>query len=202
MCIYDKLHLFALRMLLCTLHWFFYLCSLKWAFLPACNFANDYCVNTSAHLSYFYSSNPQLNISILIYTFISTVRSFVITGIARTLTTIDQMITGLASFGALDYIRSHKNVMKPLFTLDGARHFQPTPELFIEGLNVLFSEEGSNRKACEIDVFKKIRWLCARSWNNTRWKSESYICYNIILIQQRQTHYKNVIGQKHSNNFQ
>lgn len=81
-------------------------------------------------------------------------RSFVITGIARTLTTIDQMITGLASFGALDYIRSHKNVMKPLFTLDGARHFQPTPELFIEGLNVLFSEEGSNRKACEIDVFK------------------------------------------------
>ncbi|XP_067027006.1 uncharacterized protein [Acropora muricata] len=81
-------------------------------------------------------------------------RSFVITGIARTLTTIDQMITGLASFGALDYIRSHKNVMKPLFTLDGARHFQPTPELFIEGLNVLFSEEGSNHKASEIDVFK------------------------------------------------
>ncbi|PFX24927.1 hypothetical protein AWC38_SpisGene10459 [Stylophora pistillata] len=81
-------------------------------------------------------------------------RSFVITGIARTLTCIDQMITGLASFGALDYIRSHKNVMKPLFTLDGARHFQPTPELFIEGLNVLFSEEGSNHKACEKDVFK------------------------------------------------
>ncbi|CAH3108445.1 unnamed protein product [Porites lobata] len=50
--------------------------------------------------------------------------------------------------------RSHKNVMKPLFTMDGAQHFQPTPDLFIEGLNVLFSEEGSNRKACEIDVFK------------------------------------------------
>lgn len=77
-----------------------------------------------------------------------------ITGIARTLTCIDQMITGLASFGALDYIRSHKNVMEPLFTLDGARHFQPTPELFVEGLNVLFSEERSNHKACEIDVLK------------------------------------------------
>ena len=37
---------------------------------------------------------------------------------------------------------------------DGARHFQPTPELFIEGLHVSFSEQGSNRKACEIDVFK------------------------------------------------
>ena len=64
------------------------------------------------------------------------------------------MITGHASFGALDYIGSNKNVMKPLFTLDGARHFQPTPELFIEGLHILFSEEGSYRKACEIDVFK------------------------------------------------
>ncbi|KAK2565544.1 hypothetical protein P5673_010661, partial [Acropora cervicornis] len=82
------------------------------------------------------------------------VGSFLITGIARTLTTIDQMITGHASFGALDYIGSNKNVMKPLFTLDGARHFQPTPELFIEGLHILFSEEGSYRKACEIDVFK------------------------------------------------
>ena len=153
MWMYDEVQ-FALQMMLCTLHWFFYLCSLKWAFLLACNFTNDYCVNTSTHLSYFDSSTPQLNISVLIYTFISAVRSIVITGIARTLTTIDQMITGLASFGVLDYIRSHKNVMMPLFTLDGARHFQSTPELFSEGLHVLFSEEGSNHKACEIDVFK------------------------------------------------
>ena len=75
-----------------------------------------------------------------------------ITGIAKT--TIDRMITGFASFGTLDYIRSHKNVMKPLFTLDGARHFQPTPEPFMEGLYVLLSEEGSNHKAYQIDVFK------------------------------------------------
>lgn len=202
MCIYDELHLFALRMLLCTLHWFFYLCSLKWAFLPACNFANDYCVNTSAHLSYFYSSNPQLNISILIYTFISTVRSFVITGIARTLTTIDQMITGLASFGALDYIRSHKNVMKPLFTLDGARHFQPTPELFIEGLNVLFSEEGSNRKASEIDVFKN---FCdfVQDLGTTQGKNSRVLFIIILLLYIRhRLDMKNVIGRKHSINFQ
>ena len=77
-----------------------------------------------------------------------------ITGITKTLATIDQMITGLASFGALDYIRSHKSEMQPLLTLDGAKYFQPTPELFLEGLNVLFSEEGSNKKACEIDVYK------------------------------------------------
>ena len=64
------------------------------------------------------------------------------------------MITDHASFGALDYIGSNKNVMKPLFTLDGARQFQLTPEVFIEGLQVSFSEQWSNRKACEIDVFR------------------------------------------------
>ena len=59
-----------------------------------------------------------------------------ITGITKTLqATIDQMITGLASFGALDYIRSHKSEMRPLLTLDGAKYFQPTPELFLDGLN-------------------------------------------------------------------
>ena len=170
--------------------------------MPACNFANDYCVNTNAHLSYFYSSNPQLNISILIYTFISTVRSFVITGIARTLTTIDQMITGLASFGALDYIRSHKNVMKPLFTLDGARHFQPTPELFIEGLNVLFSEEGSNHKASEIDVFKN---FCdfVQDLGTTQGKNSRVLFIIILLLYIRhRLDMKNVIGRKHSINFQ
>ena len=77
-----------------------------------------------------------------------------ITGITKTLATIDQMITGLASFGASDYIRSHKSEMQPLLTLDGTKYFQPTPELFLDGLNVLFSEEGSNKKACEIDVYK------------------------------------------------
>ena len=95
------------------------------------------------------------------------------------------MITGLASFGALDYIRSHKNVMKPLFTLDGARHFQPTPELFIEGLNVLFSEEGSNRKAlCKILGQHKVKiqelYLL------------SYYCYTSDRLDM-----KNVIGRKH-----
>ena len=70
------------------------------------------------------------------------------------LATIDQMITGLASFGALDYIRSHKSEMQPLLTLDGAKYFQPTPDLFLEGLNVMFSEEGSSNKACEIDGTK------------------------------------------------
>lgn len=100
-----------------------------------------------------------------------------VTGIAKTLTTIDQMIPGLASFGALDYIRSHRNVMKPLFTLDGARHFQPTPEFFNEGLNVLFSEKGSNRKACEIDVFKN---FCdfVQDLGTTKGKNSSYLYFN------------------------
>ena len=134
-----------------------------------------------AYLSYFNSSTPQLNISVLIYTFICAVRSFVITGIAKT--TIDQMITGLASFGALDYIRSHKNVMNPLFTMDGARYFQPTHKLFMEGLNVLLSEEGSNRKACEIDVFKN---FCdfVQDLGTTDGKN-SKVIFIVIVIHQR-----------------
>ena len=180
MCMYDEMQ-FALQVLLCTL------CSLKGDFLLACNFTNNYCVNTSAHLSYFDSSTPQLNISILICTFISAVRSFVITGIARTLTNIDQMITGLASFGALDYIRSHKNVMKPLFTLDGERHFQPTPELFIEGLHVLFSVEGSNRKACEIHVFKNFCEVL-QDLGTTQGKSSRVIFIIILLLYIRDRH--------------
>lgn len=104
-----------------------------------------------------------------------------ITGIAKT--TIDQMITGLASFGALDYIRSHKNVMNPLFTMDGARYFQPTHKLFMEGLNVLLSEEGSNRKACEIDVFKN---FCdfVQDLGTTDGKN-SKVIFIVIVIHQR-----------------
>ena len=67
---------------------------------------------------------------------------------------MDQIAAGFASFGALNYIRSNKDVMQPLFTLDGAKHFQPTPELFLEVLKVEFSAEGSNKKAPEIDMYK------------------------------------------------
>ena len=89
-----------------------------------------------------------------ISSFVSTITSFVITGITKTLVTTEQMITSLASFGALDYIRSHKRVIEPLLTLDEAKYFQPTPELFRKILNVLFSEEGCNKKAWEIDMYK------------------------------------------------
>lgn len=94
---------------------------------------------------------------------------------------------------------SHKNVMKPLFTLEGGRHFQPTPELFIEGLNVLFSEEGSNRKACEIDVCKNFCDFVqdletAQGIQKLYLLSSSYIRDRLAM--------KNVIGRKHSTNSQ
>lgn len=44
--------------------------------------------------------------------------------------------------------------MQPLFTSEGTKHFQPTPDVFLDGLNVEYSAEGSNRKNAEIDVYK------------------------------------------------
>lgn len=80
-------------------------------------------------------------------------RSIVISGVAKMLATIDQMSDGLASYGALDFIRSNKVVMKAVFTADGANHFKPTAESFLDSLTVQYSADGSNAKASEIDVF-------------------------------------------------
>ena len=77
-----------------------------------------------------------------------------ISGIANKLPAIDQMISGLTSFGVAECIRSHKNVMQPLFTLEGAKQFQPTSDMMLDGLKVDFSEDGSNVKATEMNVYK------------------------------------------------
>ena len=74
------------------------------------------------------------------------IRLIVISGMAKALATMDQIAAGFSSFGALNNIKSNKDVMQPLFTLDGAKRFQPTPELFLEGLKVEFSAEGGNKK--------------------------------------------------------
>ena len=67
--------------------------------------------------------------------------------------------------------------------MDGARYFQPTHKLFMEGLNVLLSEEGSNRKACEIDVFKN---FCdfVQDLGTTDGKN-SKVIFIVIVIHQR-----------------
>lgn len=81
-------------------------------------------------------------------------RSLVISGLAKILATIDQISAGLASYGVVDFIRANRAVMHQLFTTDGAIHFLPTPESFLDGLKVVFSPEGSNAKTSEIDVYK------------------------------------------------
>ena len=80
----------------------------------------------------------------------------VISGVSKTLTVIDQLISGLSYLGGLflEYIRAHKEVMRSLFTLDGAKNFQPTSELLLDGVKVEFSEDGSNLKAGEVDIYK------------------------------------------------
>ena len=80
----------------------------------------------------------------------------VISGVSKILTVVDQLVAGLGYLGGLFmvYVRSHKHVMQPLFTISGARKFQITADLFLDNMKVEYSEDGSNRNAVEVNVFK------------------------------------------------
>lgn len=81
-------------------------------------------------------------------------RSLVITGVAKMLAMIDQLMLGLESFGVLTEIRTHRELMEPLLTLEGAAHFSLTPDLLLDHFLVECSPDGSNKKPPEIDVHK------------------------------------------------
>ena len=65
---------------------------------------------------------------------------------------LDQMISGLQSFGVLDCLRSNKKDLEPLFVQSAV--FVPNAEVLLESIEAEFSEAGSNRKDKEVDVFK------------------------------------------------
>ena len=88
------------------------------------------------------------------YRFVFLCRSMVITGVTKKLAMIDQLISGIDSFGVLAEIRKHREIMKPLFTLDGATNFLVTSDLLLDHMTIECSPEGSNRKAPETDVHK------------------------------------------------
>ena len=67
---------------------------------------------------------------------------------------IDQLISGLDSFGVLAELRKHREIMEPLLTIDGAANFLVTSDLLLDHLTIECSPQGSNRKAPEIDVHK------------------------------------------------
>ena len=81
-----------------------------------------------------------------------------ITGIAKTLAVIDQLVDGLGYLGGLfvEYIQKNKALMRPLFTIEGAKQFTLTADLLLDGMKVeyRYSEDGSNLKASEINVYK------------------------------------------------
>jgi len=44
--------------------------------------------------------------------------------------------------------------MEAIFTIEGAAQFQPSSELLLHSVKTEFSEDGSNLKADEVNVFK------------------------------------------------
>ena len=81
----------------------------------------------------------------------------VITGVTKKLAMIDQLISGLESFGVLSELQKNREIMEPLLTLEGAANFLVTADLLLDHMNIECSPEGSNKKAQEIDVHKYFR---------------------------------------------
>lgn len=68
---------------------------------------------------------------------------------------MDQLIVGLQSFPLLlDFIRQNQSLMQPIFTVDGTNIFKPTSDSLLSAFKPEFSEDGSNLKAKEIDIYK------------------------------------------------
>ena len=67
---------------------------------------------------------------------------------------LDQLIYGLELFGFLETLRDKKYVLEPPFVAEKSKCFLPTAELLLENIGGQFSDEGSNHKAKEVDIFK------------------------------------------------
>lgn len=65
------------------------------------------------------------------------------------------VIGGLQSFPfLLEYARQNQSLMQPIFTVDGTDIFKPTSDMFLSALKPEFSDDGSNLKPTEIDIYK------------------------------------------------
>lgn len=79
-------------------------------------------------------------------------RSIVMFDLAKFLPMLDQLVTGLNVNDTLKMIKQNKVAMKNLFTMSD--QFIPSADYMLDHLHGEFSEEGSNRKTKEIDIFK------------------------------------------------
>ena len=67
---------------------------------------------------------------------------------------LDQLRMGLESFCLLEVIQSSKDILRPLFVEQGSSSFRPTRDLILDNVVTEFSEDGTNAKIKEIDIFK------------------------------------------------
>lgn len=66
---------------------------------------------------------------------------------------LDQLRMGLESFFLLEEVQSSKDILEPLF-VEGRISFKPTRDLILDSLVAEFSEDGTNAKTKEINIFK------------------------------------------------
>jgi len=66
---------------------------------------------------------------------------------------LDQLRMGLESFGLLEALQGNKDILQPLF-MEGSSIFKPTRDLILDSVVAEFSEDGTNAKMKEIDIFK------------------------------------------------
>ena len=67
---------------------------------------------------------------------------------------LDQVRMGLESFCLLEALRNSKDILQPLFVEQGSSCFNPTRDLILDNVVAQFSEDGTNAKLREIDIFK------------------------------------------------
>ena len=70
---------------------------------------------------------------------------------AKHLPMMDQLINGLGWFGVIDAATENKVVMEAIFV---AKHSINFADQFLDNIDGDFSEDGSNHKEREIDIFK------------------------------------------------
>ena len=83
-------------------------------------------------------------------------RSLVISGMSQMLGMMDQLTSGLVSFGVVQQIKQHTEVMASMLTLEGAANFKLTSDIMLNNLTVEFSPE-RNKKFPEMNVHKYYR---------------------------------------------
>jgi hypothetical protein len=65
---------------------------------------------------------------------------------------LDQMIEGLHAFGILQSIKENAKLLEPVFAKSSI--FAVNAETFLQNMHGEFSEDGSNMKEIEINIYK------------------------------------------------